>query len=232
MVELLPVIDAANQLGVRPSRVRALIASGALDAEKLGGVWLVDSASVAGRRREKALAGRPIAPRNAWALLLEASGNEIPLEFGAPARWRIDQALKIYGLDGLRSRLARRAQLSSHWALPGELRGLRERDDVVLGGASAAASYDLGIVGSDAVDIYIRDGIADRIRREHALQPISSADSNVILRLVPDDAWLLEGCRVAPLAAVALDLWAYPDPRASRVGDEVIARLDESWRAA
>ena len=232
MGELLPVLDAASELGVHPSRVRALIASGALAAEKVGGVWLVDRASVAGRRHENPSAGRPLAPRNAWGLLLAASGEKVPADVGPSVRWRIRQALEVYGLSGLRSRLVRRAQPSLHWALPGELRALRKRGDVVLAGASAAASYDLGIVGGDAVDAYVRDSLADRLRREHALQPVPGAESNVVLRLVPDAAWLLDGRRVAPLAAVALDLWAYPDPRASRVGDEVIAHLDHDRGAA
>lgn len=232
MPELLPVSNAARELGVNPARVRALIASGALAAEKVSGVWLVDRASVAGRRHEQASAGRPLAARNAWALLLEASGDEVPADLGPSGRWRIRQALEVYGLGGLRSRLARRAQPSFHWALPGELRALRERDDVALGGASAAASYDLGLVGGDVVDVYVRAGLAERVMREHALQPVSGAESNVVLRVVPDEAWLLDGRRVAPLAAVALDLWAYPEPRASRVGDEVIARLDHDRRAA
>ena len=53
-----------------------------------------------------------------------------------------------------------------------------------------------------------------------------------MLRGVPDGAWLLEGRRVAPLAAVGLDLSAYADSRAARVGAEVIARLDREREAA
>jgi hypothetical protein len=35
-----------------------------------------------------------------------------------------------------------------------ELRALHDRTDLVLSGPSAAAAYDLGLVGSDAVDAY------------------------------------------------------------------------------
>jgi excisionase family DNA binding protein len=46
------VDEAAAALDVSPRRVRALIAAGKLDAEKVGGVWLIDEASLA--RREDA----------------------------------------------------------------------------------------------------------------------------------------------------------------------------------
>lgn len=222
---LLSVSDAANRLGVHPSRVRSLVASGVLVGEKLGGIWLIDPASLEGRRREDASAGRPLAPRNAWALLLAASGEELPEDLSPSASWRIRQALQVYGLGELRPRLSRRAQPSFHWALPGELRALKNRDDLVLSGVSGAASFDLGLVGGDAVDAYVPSRLAGGVGRDHALQVASVAEANVILRAVPDGAWLLDGRPVAPLAAVALDLAVYPDPRASRVGHEVIARL-------
>ena len=98
MLDLLPVSAAADELSVHPSRVRALIASGALAAEKVGGVWLVDRASVAGRNRAHASAGRPLSPRNAWALLLAASGEALPSGLEPSVRWRLRRALEIYGL--------------------------------------------------------------------------------------------------------------------------------------
>jgi hypothetical protein len=231
MLDLLPVSAAADELSVHPSRVRALIASGALEAEKVGGVWLIDRASLAGRNRQQASAGRPLSPGNAWALLLAASGEDLPSELGASARWRIRRALDTYGLDVLRPRLARRAEPCSYWALAGELRALRDRTDLALSGPSAAAEYDLGLVGSDAVDAYIPWHLIELVRREHALERVSGSESNVVLRAVPDDAWLLGGRRFAPVAAVAIDLSSYADPRAARVGAELIARIDHDMKA-
>jgi hypothetical protein len=230
MDPLLPVAAAADALGVVPSRVRALIASGDLAAEKVGGVWLVDPAGVAGRIRQQSPPGRPLSPGNAWALLLAASGEELPPELGPSARWRIRRALTTYGLDALLPRLARRAKASSHWALAGELRALRERPDLVLSGSSATTAYDLGLLGSDAIDAYVPARILASLEDEHALEPKSGPESNVILRAVPDDAWLLDGRRFAPLAAVAVDLRSYADPRAARIGADVIASVDESFR--
>lgn len=232
MLSLLSVSAAANELSVHPSRVRALIASGALAAEKVGGVWLVDRASLADRSRQQASAGRPLTSGNAWALLLAASGEELPAGLGASARWRIRRALESYGLEALLPRLARRAEPSSYWALGGELRALRGRADLVLSGPSAAAEYDLGLVGSDAIDAYVPASLLASLRREHALEQMSGPEANVLLRGVPDDAWLLGGRKVAPLAAVAADLCSYAEPRAARVGADLIARIEGESKQA
>ncbi|MGD0455124.1 MAG: helix-turn-helix domain-containing protein [Solirubrobacteraceae bacterium] len=232
MVDLMPVSAVADELSVHPSRVRALIASGALAAEKVGGVWLVDRASVAGRNREQAAAGRPLSPGNAWALLLAASGEELPSGLGSSARWRVRQALQVYGLGALRPRLARRAEPASYWALAGELRALHDRSDLVLSGPSAAATYHLGLVGSDTIDAYVPERLVSLLQREHALERMSGPESNVILRVVPDGAWFLSPRRFAPLAAVAIDLWSYADPRAARIGADVVARIDRGVKAA
>ncbi len=216
MISLLPVSAAADELSVHPSRVRALIASGVLVAEKVGGVWLVDRASIAGRNRQPISAGRPLSPANAWALLLAASGGELPSELEPSARWRVRRALEVYGLDALRSRLVRRAEPLSYWALAGELRALRDRGDLVFSGPSAAAAYDLGLVGADAIDAYVSARLIGPLQREHALERMSGPESNVVLRAVPDGAWLLNDRRFAPLAAVAVDLCSYAEPRGTR----------------
>ena|ERR1035438_3178575 len=232
MRDLLSASAAAAALGVHPSRVRALIASGDLAAEKVGGVWLIDRASIAGRNRQQTSAGRPLSPVNAWALLLAASGEEMPSGLEPSARWRIRRALEMYDLDVLRPRLARRAEPASYWALAGELRALRERSDLALSGPSAAAAYELDLVSSDAIDAYVPAHVLASLQREHAIERMSGPDANVILRAVPDGAWLLDGRRFAPLAAVAIDLWSYADPRAARVGADVVARIDRDLQAA
>lgn len=231
MLDLLPVSAVADELSVHPSRVRVLIASGVLAAEKVGGVWLVDRASVARRNRERGPAGRPLSPDNAWALLLAASGEEQPPGLDPSTRWRIRRALDVYGLSALRSRLARRAVPSSYWALAGELRALRDRADLMLSGASAAAVYDLGLVGTDTIDAYVPAHLVASLQREHALEQMSGPESNVVLRTVPHGVWLPSPRRFAPLAAVAVDLWSYTDPRATRVGADLVARLDRDMKA-
>jgi hypothetical protein len=143
-------------------------------------------------------------------------------------RWRVREALDRRGLDGLRGLLRRYAAPQCFWGLPGELRRLREREDVVLAGSSAAAGHHLDLLSGDRVDVYVSASRAPGVQHEHALQPAAGVEANVVLRLVPDDAWpLIAGRRLAPLAAVAIALVEDPDPRAARVGRELIERISQ-----
>ena len=63
------VNDAAERLGVHPTRVRQLVRSGDLAGHRVGRVWLVDPQDVARLAGQKARAGRPMAPARAWGLL-------------------------------------------------------------------------------------------------------------------------------------------------------------------
>jgi excisionase family DNA binding protein len=232
MTDLVSVPDAAEALRLDRSRVRALAASGELSARKIGGVWLIDRASVEQRREHPAPAGRPLSAPNAWRVLLLASGEDVGIDADPVARWRVREALDRRGLDGLRGLLRRHAEVHHFWGLPGELRRLRERDDVVLAGTSAAAGHHLDLLSGDRVDVYVSASRALGIERAHALQPAAGAEANVVLRLVPDDAWpLLVGRRLAPLAAVAIGLAEDPDPRTARVGRDVIAHISQRVRA-
>jgi len=227
---LFDVSSAAHALGVHPSRVRSLIAAGELEAEKIGGRWLVDAASVANRSRRSSAPGRPLVARNAWAFLLLASGESLSMELDPVARWRLNQSLRTYGLRGLQPRLVRRGRAQHYWALPGELIVLH-RAEIARSGASASHAHGMGLVAPDVVDGYISAADLARFVRKHALQPASAVDANVILRGVEDDAWLLDGRPIAPAAAVALDLVEYADPRSRRAGDELIRRLESEGRS-
>lgn len=222
----LAVDEAARHLGVASSRVRALIASGGLRADKVGGRWLVEWDSILARERARRGPGRPLTARNAWALLLLASGEQVPPAFDAHAHWRLRQTLGGHRLGDLESRLDRRAEVHHLWVLPGELQPLRAGGGLVLSGSSAAGKIDLGLLAPDTVDAYLQASRLDALMREHGLEPVAASEANVIVRAVPDDAWLLDGRRVAPRAAVALDLASYPDSRSARVGAELMAALD------
>lgn len=232
MSNVVSVPDAAAALGLDPSRVRALAAAGAIPAQKIGGIWLLDADDVERRRGQRVPAGRPLAPRNAWRVLLSASGGGHDPRANAADRWRSREALKRYGLDGLRPRLANHAEVSAYWALAGELRALHERNDVVWGGLSAAGGHDLGLLSDDRVDAYLPASLLPSIVSDHALALVRRRDANVILRAVPDDAWLLDAPGLAPAAAVALNLADDADPRLARVGHELIAKLDRGARSA
>lgn len=223
----LAVSDAARELGVNESRIRALIAAGGLEADNVGGRWLVDSSAVARRKREESRPGRPLSPRNAWAILRLASGEPMPAGLDGASRWRLARNLDYLGITGMRARLSGRGRPHYFRALASELRELHAGDCLMLSGSSAAGAYHLGLLAPDAVDAYVPMSAVGDLVEEHALESVAPGDANVVLRVVPNDVWPSPMPRVAPLAAVALDLADYPDSRSSRVGHEVLDRLDE-----
>jgi hypothetical protein len=233
MPELVSVSEAARELKLNPSRVRSLIADGSLRADKVAGRWLVHSESVAARMREPMPPGRPMAARNVWAMLLVASGEPFPDGLDPAVRWRLRQALAHQGLVAVRGRLDRRADIERYWALPGELRALRKSKDIVLSGSSAAGVLDLPLAAPDAIDAYVRASRKNELIREFGLEEIDKVgQDNVILRAVPDNAWMLDDRSAAPVAAVALDLSFYPDSRSARIGNDLLKQADKQARAA
>ncbi len=223
--EFIDVPEAARELGVVQSRVRSLIASGALPAEKLGGRWLLDRRDVAARGRQPTGPGRPLRPRNAWILLLAASSEEPDAPIDPLARWRMNRTLAYPGLAAMRSRADQRARTHRFWALPGELRALHDEPGLVLSGSSAAGNLGLDLLAPDTLDAYLPASQLERLVRRHGLQMTSEAEANILLRAVPDEDWLLADRRIAPIAAVALDLASYPDSRSSRIGLRLLDRL-------
>jgi hypothetical protein len=233
MRELLSVPEAARELQLNPSRVRSLIVDGSLRADKIAGRWLVHSESVAARLREPMPPGRPMAARNAWAMLLAASGEPFPEGMDPAVRWRLRQALAHQGLVAVRGRLGRRADVERFWALPGELRALHKSKDIVLTGSSAAGVLELPLAAPDAIDAYIRASRLDELVDEHGLDEVDKVgQDNVVLRIVADEAWMLDERRTAPIGAVALDLSFYPDSRSARVGHDLLKRADREARRA
>lgn len=231
-MSLLSVSEAARELRLDPSRVRALVSSGELPGVKLGNRWAVDSADVARRQRDPRPAGRPFEPGNAWGVLFLASG--LGAAWLEPSvRWRLKQGLAFRGLAGLRPRLGRRAELHRFYAHPGELRHLRARPDLVKSGISAAGHYELGLVPGAEVDGYVPARALKRMQHDHALEPVQMGQGNVVLRAVPDQAWQINTeDEVAPIAAVAVDLAEDHDPRSSRIGEDFIKRLDRDLRGS
>lgn len=228
---LMPAPEAADRLGVNASRVRAMLADGQLRGEKLGGRWLVSEASIRERERLHPDRGRPFLPPNAWAALLLSSGEPAPWLVANDPR-RLLVSLDRSGLRGLAPRLRARAQVRLFYARPGMLQRLADRPELVLTGASGAGQHGLELLPGDEVDAYISESELQRIVEELALEPRAEG-GNVVLRVLPDGIPLFEG-RVAPLAAVALDLAEQADPRSARIGRRVLHKLDSErrWRSA
>lgn len=230
MSELISISEAALELDRDPSRVRALVASGQLPGVRIGNQWAVERREVERRKRVRPPAGRPFEPHNAWALLFLASGLQPPW-VDASALWRLRGALAAHGVDGLRPRLRRRAELQRFRVHPGELPHVAEDGRLVRSGISAAGGHGLGLVSGAEVDAYGRESDLERLKRAHALRAAEVGEFNAVIRVVPDAAWHFDpGDSVAPIAAVALDLAEDPEPRSARAGRDALKELDRALR--
>ncbi len=227
-VPSLPVSDAARRLGVSEQRVRAMISTGAVDAQKSAGAWWISAESLARTVALSRRAGRPFSPHSAWSLLLLASGE--PAAWASPKiRWRASVALQEKGLAESFGKLGNRAVRHAFQAHPAELPRLAGRKELMLSGVSATADYRLGLQGGDKVEAYVAAGAIEHVAQRHGL--VRGGEVNVVLRAIPEDMWPVLCRPVAPLAAVLADLAEHADPRARRVGHERAVRLDSS-RAA
>jgi excisionase family DNA binding protein len=226
MVDPISIPEAARALNLSTARVRAMASRGQLAAVKIGDRWLVERSAVEQRIRKGALRGRRFTPRNAWAMLLLASGEDAP-GLDSSVRSRLKRALAGEGLGDLVPRLQDRARLSIYRAHPGEIPYLLEDEALVPSGISAAGSMGVSLLTHREADGYLAQSQLQRFIEQHALAP-AGVDGNVRLRVVPDDAWQpLAGRSVAPPAAVALDLADEPDPRSEAAGKELIREISQ-----
>lgn len=231
MVDPVSVPEAARVLGLSAGRVRNMAAHGQLHASKIGGRWLVERAAVEERLRREAVGGRPFASHNAWALLLLASGEDVE-GISPSVRSRLRRALRTDGLQELAPRLARRAEVHFYNAHPGEVSHVFEQPDLVHSGISAAGAYKLGVASGNEVDGYIHEPKLRSLVKRHVLSG-AGPEGNVRLRVVEKDSWsFLAGARIAPLAAVALDLAEDPDPRSAAAGRKALEDLDRRHKAS
>ncbi len=224
---LISVPDAADALGLSPARVRLLAANGGLPAQKIGGRWLVERGGVEKRRSRGSAGGRPFAPRNAWAVLSLASGEEAG-QIDSVTRSRLRRLLSFDGLSSLALRLERRAEVRHYSGHPGEIRYILADKKLVASGVSAAREIGLDLLSGNEADGYVSDSDLDGFVRDHALLPVAAVDANVVLRLVPDDVWagFLKGRPHASEAAIALDLAEDVDSRSRAAGEKLLGRID------
>lgn len=219
--------EAAKLLELSPGRVHALVARGGMPAVKVGGRWLIERSEVERRRRAKGLRGRPFAPRNAWALLRLASGEDAEA-LDPSVRSRLRKALAIEGLEQLAPRLVRRGESHHFAAHRGEIPYLLEDPRFVASGVSAAGAHGIDLIPGREADGYVRAKAEQEFVADHALMP-AAPGANVRLRIVPDDAWSFPAeATTAPLAAVVLDLAEEADPRSSAAGREALSALSSS----
>ena len=227
----MPVDEAARRLDVNNARVRAMLASGQLEGDKVGGRWLVRDSSLRRRQRERPESGRQFSSANAWAALFLASGRKVP-GLRSSERRRLLRLLDERGLEGLKGRFHRRGWPHSFAAHPGILRHVADDPLLVLSGISAASFHRLGLSGGEELYAYVPASALPQLVSRFALAR-PEGNANVELRAVPDVVWPFEE-HFAPIAAVALDLAQEPDARSARIGLQILRQLDKKrgWRAA
>lgn len=218
----IPVAEAASRLKISPRRLRALIEQGELGAEKVGRQWLVSAADVVRYQGLRPGAGRPLSPRRAWALLFLLSG-ERPAWVGPRDRSELRHHLQPRSPAHLVASVRRRAKLHPLRVHPGDLRRLRVSERLILSGASAASEYRLDLHAPGVVEAYVSAQNLRELAGDFAFAPSEAA--NVLLRSV-DASWPFdEGLRLAPAAAVAVDLLEAQDERSRAAGHELLERL-------
>lgn len=224
----LTVPEAAEELGVAPERVGALIRAGELAAERARGVWLVDRDAVARRGLltelgVTAASVRPWTPRIAWAALRSIDGDDTLLgdlgrREGVRLQARIEGASAGRLLSAVRNR-ATTVRVSIHPSRVDRLRAL-----TVPSGLAGAGRHGHGLSGDAHLDGYLTATALDRARDDLGVR-ITPTGSH-LLRVVADvDS--IQGLEVAPRLAVAADLvdHAVEDGRTEVRIVEVIRRL-------
>lgn len=172
--ELLSVKEAGLALGVSRRRAEALITSGSLPAERVGGRWIVTASSV--RRLNHLMwreAGRPLSQATAW--------NKLEHELQGCSSSRAE-------LDRRRRQLRSRAEHNSLYVHPSQLEKLANSPDVVVSGRRAAIAMGVPVDDDHNLDIYVRENDVALIQTRFGARKVSQGE-NVIFHVVEVSAW-------------------------------------------
>ena len=196
--DLVSLNDAAQVLGVSPERVRQLVVAGDLPGVRFGNAWAVPRVSLVARGSHQPRRGRPLGAGRAWESIV---AGEVDLD--DVGRFRNRAVVHRYEMG-----VADAEFLSSH-------------DGVAISGVAAAIEMGEPLA-ADALrpEVYVPASFHEDLGSVVAL--VADPLGNVMVRVVHDDEWDLVmgasqiadgGVRLAPRAAVALDLMASADPR-------------------
>jgi excisionase family DNA binding protein len=219
------VSDVAKELGLSERRVRALIESGQLPAQRVGRSWLVSREAVERSRRSERRHGRPLGAANSWALLALLAGEK-------PAWVRPDvlSRLRRYARDpewllNVLRHSESRAKVRSLWLAHDDLPKLNEYPLVRSGLSAPRALSQLDVLprSSEPLDAYASKDVAREIVKRFAPEE-DVGDPNVIIR-VPELPWVLGNEGEAPLSVGAADLLDHDDPRVRRAGSDALRKL-------
>lgn len=215
------VSEAAEYLGVSRQRVHALIASGRLEAERIGGRYAIRKSDLARPRQRRA--GRPLSAAMAGGLLRLVAG-ESPPDLDPAERHRLRRkAAALANADDtaslLRQWLPRRADRQLYSAATADLAGLREDPRLMLSGMSHPSAH---ISAADLIEGYVEVGDLEALVDDHLL--VHADDANVILHVaevVPPLSELL----------IAADLADHRSPRGDRQARALASRWAEGFNS-
>ncbi len=196
--DLVSLADASVLLGVSSERVRQLVIAGDLPGVRFGNAWAVPRESVDARRQVSNRRGRPLRARCVWEQI--AVGD---VDLSNVSRYR------------------NRGEVHRFEISAASVDYLSRRDDVLVSGVVAAVGFGELLQPNDAsADLYIPAELHGHL--DSLVAAVPDQLGSVALRVVPDEVWseiighaaIGNGnSRLAPRAAVALDLMESGDPR-------------------
>jgi hypothetical protein len=187
--ELLSLTDASGVLGLSVERVRQLVVAGDLPGRRFGNAWAVPRDALIARQHSPGSGGRPLSATRAWREI--AAGT---VDLGRAGRYQ------------------RRAHLVRGHMTRADVASLPRRLGALVGGVDAAVEHGATLGPSDGSDLYLPDAVFEQLGSRVAF--VADPLGAVRLRVVDDEAWtLVPAGRLAPPAAVALDLLDSADPR-------------------
>lgn len=210
--------QAAERLGVSAHEVRRLIATGELSASPLGRLLLVDQESLLRRDQQVVRRGRALAPRTAWAALLEVSGERAEW-LDRSSRSRLRSWLRRTDPEAIAAACRHRTSRHLLRVLPAYQQELLASTGVVHGGITATVGADISARTDDVQEVYCSDDRLKVLESRYGL--ISSSSANLIVR-VPTFQWPFTSRRQMPVGVVAIDLLESTDVRTRRAGRELL----------
>ncbi len=216
-----------------------LIHDGRIDAQRVGGRWVIDEGALSSRVWIKS-PGRPMSAKNAMSLAQVLEGD-VPSELDPGQKHRLQKHVRNLRAHGdpksqLQSWLTARAPVLDFSVSDSDISELREDPRIKL---SAASDPRSGLLPGNELEAYISKSELDRLRSDWFLVPANNRQkANLILRILdqlPPEI---------PALFSAMDLSEHPGPEnnqppipssgASSMAIKLPAMLpeqEESWRA-
>ena len=220
MAEGISAAQAARLLGISERRVRELVETGALPAERVGErTWLISADAVRRRASRAPSPGRPLSSRLAWHVLahvqhrLDGAEPDFSAVSDRRLRYQLKRLLSEPKPSGRWAQsLARRAERRRLWVHPGVVGDLLADERVHVGGAAAAGSLGLSFGGGARRVIYVNIDHVKALTSQYGLVDDPSGDIE-LMAAPPEAAMLISQRGPVPTAVALADLLESEDAR-------------------